>query len=441
MDIREQLRLLQTAEGDPARLALATVDLAFPTLSDGERTELKTALEAASLPHWCDADLLAALLEVPVQASRERLSRLRRLKVLEPFPARGEQAVNVHEAARLDLRRWLIAHRPESFRTWSQRAAEHFAADPSPAARIEWIYHRLGYDPDRAATELECLNRDWSGSARPEDRQALAIALQELLAANALDGRARVWAMLCVAWARDTRGETAQLGDQARAILDLAADIRDRTAIADAQCLVGDVLQAQGKLSEAQAAFGEYLAISRRLVEQDPGNASWQRSVGVAHSRVGDVVQAQGKLFEAQAAFGEDLAICRRLAEQDPSNAGWQRDLAVAHSRVGAILQAQGRLGEAQAAFGEDLGISRRLAEQDPSNAEWQRDLALGCSRVAGLLKASGRYQDALPLYEEAARIFVDLVERCPDFAAWSGERDTVQRELELCRDNIRKTP
>src|SRR2546428_7751969 len=47
----------------------------------------------------------------------------------------------------------------------------------------------------------------------------------------------------------------------------------------------------------------------------------------VAHNRVGGVLEAQGKLAEAQAAFGECLAISRRLAEQDPSNAGWQRDL------------------------------------------------------------------------------------------------------------------
>ena len=53
----------------------------------------------------------------------------------------------------------------------------------------------------------------------------------------------------------------------------------------------------------------------------------------------------------------------RRLVEQDPSNAGWQRELAVAHSRVGDVLQAQGQLAAAQAAFGESLAISRRLVE------------------------------------------------------------------------------
>jgi hypothetical protein len=87
------------------------------------------------------------------------------------------------------------------------------------------------------------------------------------------------------------------------------------------------------------------LKISRRLAEQDPSNAGWQRDLAVAHSRVGDVLQAQGRLEEAQASYAEYLKISRRLAEQDPSNVGWQRGLAVAHSRVGDVLQGQGKLG------------------------------------------------------------------------------------------------
>ena len=97
---------------------------------------------------------------------------------------------------------------------------------------------------------------------------------------------------------------------------------------------------------------------------------------GRARSRVGGCAEAQGKLGAARTAFEEDLAISRRLAEQDPSNAGWQRSLAVTLSRVGGVLQAQGKLAAARTAFEEALAISRRLAEQDPSNAGWQRGLA-----------------------------------------------------------------
>jgi tetratricopeptide (TPR) repeat protein len=391
MEFAEQLVLLQAAEGDPAKLTLATADLAFPALPHEERMALREALAAAAIPHWFDADILAVLLEITTEESRVLHGRLCHLSVVEPFPARGETALNVHEAARLALRKSLAAERTDWFRTLSERTATHFANDPTPAARIEWIYHRLCCAPDEAASELEQLDRDWSGTAHPEDREALAVALRELAGTGLIHARALVWASLCIAWVRVDRGETAQLGDEALGIRELARDVGDARAESDAECLLGDVLQAQGKLGEAQVAFAEYLAISRRLVEQDPSNAGWQRELAVAHSRVGDVLQAQGKLGEAQAAFAENLAISRRLAEQDPSNAGWQRELALAHSRVGDVLQAQGKLGEAQAAFAENLAISRRLAEQDPSNAGWQRELAVAHNRVGGRAAGAGQ--------------------------------------------------
>ena len=64
MDFAEQLRVLQAAQGDPAKLALATVDLAYPALSDAERAALKESLEGAAIPHWCDEAILAALLGI-----------------------------------------------------------------------------------------------------------------------------------------------------------------------------------------------------------------------------------------------------------------------------------------------------------------------------------------------------------------------------------------
>ena len=112
-----------------------------------------------------------------------------------------------------------------------------------------------------------------------------------------------------------------QVRDDALSIRKLAREVRDPRGEGDAECLLGDVLQADGKLEAAHAAYAEYLAISRQLAEQEPSNAGWQRELAVAHGRVGNVLQAQGKLEAAQAAFAENLAISRRLAEQEPSNA------------------------------------------------------------------------------------------------------------------------
>ena len=139
---------------------------------------------------------------------------------------------------------------------------------------------------------------------------------------------------------------------------------------------VGEVLQAQGKLEEAQAAFAEYLAISRRLAKRDRNNPGWQRDLALAHGRVGEVLRAQGKLEKAQAASAEYLAISRRLAKRDPSNAGWQRDLSVSYIKVGDVHSAQGDLTAALKSYRDSLGIAEKLAKQDPGNAGWQSHLA-----------------------------------------------------------------
>ncbi len=324
MDFAEQLCVLEAAHGHPAKLALATVDLAYPELPDAVRVALRSSLEAAAIPHWCDESILSALLEIPKQESAVRLDRLCSLSVVEPFPARGGNAVNVHEATRLALRKRMVADDQARFRILGARAMACFADDPTPAGQIEWIYHLLCCDPERGASELKKLGRDWSRSARPEDRYALETALRELEDTRLVQERARIWVLLVTAWTRVSRGETAQLADVAGNTLDLARAAADPRAEADAQALLGEVLEAQGKLREALGAYEEALAINRRLAEQDPSNADLQWELSVAHNRVGEVLEAQAKLRGVEAAYGEDLAISRRLVEHDPSNAGRQ---------------------------------------------------------------------------------------------------------------------
>lgn len=482
MDLAEQIRVLEAAKGDPAKLTLATVDLAYPDLPESERAALGESLEASAIPHWCDASILTTLLEIPGQESATRLGRLSRLSVVEPFPARSDNDINVHESNRIALRKRMAAEDQSRFRTLSGRMAAHFESDLTAAGRIEWIYHLLCSEPERGATELEKLDRQWTRSAHPEDRYALASALAELDDTRMVQGRARVWVLLVIAWARVSRGEEARLADVAIRILDLARSVADPRAEGDAQCLLGDALSAQGKLEKAQAAFAENLTISWRLAEQDPSNAGWQRELAGAQNRVGGVLRAQGKLAEAEAAFGKYLTIMRTLAEQDPGNAGWQRDLAVAQGWVGSLLEEQGKLAEAEAAFGEFLAISRLLtekdpsngdwqndlavaqchvgdvlqaqgkpaearaafsesltisqllAEQDPSNADWQRDLAVAYLKIGRLESERGRHRTAIPSYEKASRIFSTLLNSAAGSAQWATDKETVDSELRLSR-------
>ena len=80
MGFAEQLRILEAAKGSPALLALATVDLAHDTLPEAERMRIKDALLAAAVPHWCDRNILAALLQAtPEETDRLFVNRRRTL--------------------------------------------------------------------------------------------------------------------------------------------------------------------------------------------------------------------------------------------------------------------------------------------------------------------------------------------------------------------------
>jgi hypothetical protein len=111
----EQLNLIRDARGDAALLALTTVDLTFPELSGDERAALRSDLEVAAVPHWCDAALLADLLDARGPQTGRQWTRLRALAVVESFPARGVDAGNVHEASRLALRKRLAETQPARF--------------------------------------------------------------------------------------------------------------------------------------------------------------------------------------------------------------------------------------------------------------------------------------------------------------------------------------
>lgn len=419
MDFAEQLIVIQQAQGDPAMLALATVDLAYPDLPDGEKAKLKEALEAAAIPHWCDETILAVLLQIPQKESAARLAQLRGLNVVEAFTARGNTAVNVHETTRLALRKRMSRDRESDFLTLSGRAAVCFVDDLLPSGRIEWLYHLLCAEPDRGTYELEKLYRAWFSTAHPEDVYALALALSELKNSQLIESHALAWTLIAIAWSRQLRGENAQLANAASQVLFLAKKTKDQVAEGQAQSLLGDALQAQGQLGAAQAAFNKLLVISQRLVKQDPNNVDWQRDLAEAYNRVGNVLEDQGQLEAAQEAFDNSLVLCRRLVKLDSSNVGWQKNLAEAYSWMGDVLQAQNKLKAAEAAFNKFLVISRRLVKLDPSNTSWQKNLAVAYSRRGDVLKEQGQLEAAQIAFDQYLAIRRGLVEIDSSNADW----------------------
>jgi len=80
------------------------------------------------------------------------------------------------------------------------------------------------------------------------------------------------------------------------------------------------------------------------------------------------VLVAQGKLREALDAYQQYLAIAKRLAEQDKANSGWQRDLIVSLYKVGTTTAKMGThdsLGQAREFLRTALNLADKYSGPD----------------------------------------------------------------------------
>ena len=309
----ERIERLREAQRDPGAMALIALDFTLDSQPDTERSQLRAAIEAAAVPHWFDAHILARLLELPESRASELIGKLDSFPIVERFAAHGTDGRNIHETTRLALRRELLFRDRDRLKTLSAHAIEAIGTGSEPHLATERLYHRFCASPEQAADDCEALSREWLSTARAEILQTLRVALEELENTELISGRPRAEVLLFIGSLRSLNGETAKLRELASTALELAKTDGYATTTARALSLLGEVEVALGGLCIGQARYEEGLQISGRLAQLDPANAGWQRDVATAHSNVGNALQAQGRLDDALAAFRKALEISERV--------------------------------------------------------------------------------------------------------------------------------
>ena len=182
---------LKATEGDTHAQSAVAAEFLLLAQPEPERAPLRAALDAAAVLRWFDASLLGRMLETTEEGAGKRFEALKALPFVERY-RRGELDLrNVHQSTRLGWRKELASADRQRFRLLSRQAADCFTGDATHAGRIEWVYHLLCADPERAADELERLDREWTGRARPEHRYALAAALSDLEQTKVVESIAR----------------------------------------------------------------------------------------------------------------------------------------------------------------------------------------------------------------------------------------------------------
>jgi tetratricopeptide (TPR) repeat protein len=178
---------------------------------------------------------------------------------------------------------------------------------------------------------------------------------------------------------------------------------------------LGDALAGHGQLSEALDAYGNAIAIAKRVTDSNRSNGLWQFQY-LASRGVADLLLRQGKLEAAQQAYRE----CARIAENRAASTGenrWQRAVALADVQIGETSLELGRFDQALAAARASVSINEKLVAAEPSNREWQRDMANARTGIGRALLGLGRNDEALTELRGGLAIFDRLAGLDPNNA------------------------
>ena len=235
--LQNRLNRLRQAQNDPQEMALIALEFSSESQQEEEREVVWKAIQASAVVHWFNFDILARLLDTPINNARDIIKKLLMLPMVEPFKAYGESNYNIHETTRLALRKRLFRENPELLSKFSKRAIEEIGNQSEPHFVIERLYHLFIASPDLATEECEKLYRRLTDSAPLKTKQILLNVLQELEATGMVGGQARAEVVLDIGWIRFEQGESIEIDLLANTALSISRETCHVSAIARSLCL------------------------------------------------------------------------------------------------------------------------------------------------------------------------------------------------------------
>jgi tetratricopeptide (TPR) repeat protein len=146
----------------------------------------------------------------------------------------------------------------------------------------------------------------------------------------------------------------------AQAILEKLDDTDSLMALAASYNNLGNLLDATGRSSEAEAAYRKALVLKQRLVADRPANLDTRRRLGSGHRNLGLWLSRAGKPSEAEAEYRAALTHLQRVVDGDPADVEARGNLAATRSDLEKLLLS---LADTRSKLGKDLLSMGKPAE------------------------------------------------------------------------------
>ena len=153
---------------------------------------------------------------------------------------------------------------------------------------------------------------------------------------------------------------------------------------------IGNVLQKQGKLDEAEAQYKKALEIEIKIY----GTKNHLKISSKAH-QIGVILQKQGKLDEAEAYYRKALKIKTKVygTKNHP-------EIAKTIHNIGSVLQDKGKLDEAKALYRESLEIQTKAY-----GTRSHLFVAKTIHQIGTIMQDQGKFEEAEAYYKEVLEI------------------------------------
>jgi tetratricopeptide (TPR) repeat protein len=177
---------------------------------------------------------------------------------------------------------------------------------------------------------------------------------------------------------------------------------------------LGDLEVKAGDLDRAVHAYADQLAADHKLAELSPGDIGEERDVAICEERIAYVLEAQGKITDAQGYYEQELAGIEHLVHRNSNDGGLRYDLSVAYENVGSALREEGKPEEALPKLQKAVELAQQLVNEGGSDKKFQRQLSVSLQNYGSVLADLDKTPAALQAYVQSEQICETLVSAEP---------------------------